>query len=196
MRHQTNPSLLPLPLPPPHTQLRLKNLNLNGNRIGEIPKQIGKCTLMEEFRCSNNFLETLPPTFGNIVALRVLELTNNKLTSLPPEIAKIPTIQEIHCDGNPGLSMVPDDMRGSSDMVIWALKLHRDHQAKVEVKVAHYNELEEETREHEETRLRLKDECSTLEEEVTNLEEARPTGYINLKAKIKRTAARAKCNVS
>jgi len=176
--------------------IRLKTLNISGNRIGEIPKQIGKCTLMEVFKCNDNFLETLPPTFGNIVALRVLELQNNKLNSLPPEIAKIPTIREIHCDGNPNLVMVPDDMRATSDMVIWALRLHRDHQAKVEVKVAHYNELEEETREHEETRLRLKDECSVIEEEVKTLEESRPTGYISFKTKAKQYAARVKCIVS
>mmetsp|Transcript_1334 Transcript_1334/g.2384 ORF Transcript_1334/g.2384 Transcript_1334/m.2384 type:complete len:256 (-) Transcript_1334:1552-2319(-) len=174
--------------------IRLKTINLSGNRIGEIPKEIGNCTLLEEFRLSDNFVQTLPPELGNVVALRILDLKNNKLNFLPPEIAKIPTIQEIHCEGNPDLAMVPDDMRVNSDMVIWALRLHRDHQAKVEVKVAHYNELEEKARDSEEHRLRLKDEMSAILEEVKNLEDERPTSYITLKAKVKRLSAR--CTIS
>ncbi|GMH47022.1 hypothetical protein TrVE_jg9357 [Triparma verrucosa] len=176
--------------------VRLKSINLSQNRIGEIPPDIGNCTLLEEFRCTDNFITTLPPTFGNIVALRILDLKNNKLSFLPPEIAKIPTITEIHCEENDDLSMVPDDMRVDSDMVIWALRLHRDHQAKVEVKVAHYEELEEKARESEETRLRLKDEMSTILEEVKTLEESRPTTYINFKAKTRRLAKKIRCTVS
>lgn len=178
--------------------IRLKHLNLNGNRIGEIPREIGNCTLLEVFQCQNNFIETLPPTFGNIVALRVLELQNNKLSFLPAEIAKIPTIQEIHCDGNPSLTMVPDDMRATSDMVIWALRFHRDHQVRVEEKVANYNVLEEETRELVETNLRLRDKSSNLSEEIKVLEETRPTNYINFKVKAKRMSAqiKSKCTVS
>jgi hypothetical protein len=201
--------------------IRLKTLNLNSNRIGSIPdevsassptrllpvsylvrsssdapptakNQIGNCTLLEEFRCQNNFIETLPPTVGNIIALRIIEMQNNKLTFLPPELGHIPTIQEIHCEGNPGLVMVPDDMRASSDMVIWALRLHRTHQEKVEAKVVMYDQLEAKTRHSEEERLRLKDDRDEVEEEVKQLEEMRPVGYINTKKKVKQLVHRAK----
>ncbi|GMI26097.1 hypothetical protein TeGR_g5107 [Tetraparma gracilis] len=172
--------------------IRLKTLNLNSNRIGSIPDEIGNCTLLEEFRCQNNFIETLPPTVGNIIALRIIEMQNNKLTFLPPELGHIPTIQEIHCEGNPGLVMVPDDMRASSDMVIWALRLHRTHQEKVDAKVVMYDQLEAKTRHSEEERLRLKDDRDEVEEEVKQLEEMRPVGYINTKKKVKQLVHRAK----
>ena len=92
--------------------------------------------------------------------------------------------------------MVPNDMRETSDMVIWALRLHRDHKDKIDAKVNHYYELEEKARESEETRLRLVDEVSTVEVEVRNLEDMRPVRYIAFKAKVKQLAARSKCTVS
>jgi len=125
-------------------------LNLNGNKIDAVPSEMGKCILLEVFQIQNNYIKTLPESFGNVLALRILELQNNKLEFLPPSIARIPTIEEIHCNGNKDLKMVPDDMRTSSDMVIWALKLHRDHESKIGVKVEHYEELEGKARESEE----------------------------------------------
>ena len=91
------------------------------------------------------------------------------------------------------MTMVPDDMRKSSDMVIWALRLHRDHQDKIGVKVEHYDELEEKARESEEQRLRMNDSNSNVMDEIRNLEEIRPIRYIALKAKVKQMKARAKC---
>ena len=168
-------------------------MNLSGNNIEVIPPELGNCILLEVFQIQNNYIKTLPETFGNILALRILELQNNKLEFLPPSIARIPTIEEIHCDGNSGLTMVPDDMRKSSEMVIWALKLHRDHEAKIGEKVEHYEELEEKARESEEARLRLKDKMSAIEDEIKELEESRPAKYIAFKIKVKQLKARSKC---
>ena len=94
--------------------------------------------------------------------------------------------------------MVPDDMRASSDMVIWALKLHRTHQEAVQTKVDHYNELEEKTRESEEARLRLKDDMDEIETDVKNLEDIRPVAYIAFKGRVGKMGARiaSKCVIS
>ena len=178
--------------------IRLKTLVLDNNRISELPQEIGRCTLLEVLSAADNFIETLPSSIGNIVALRIVRLQNNKLKSLPPELARIPTIQEVHCEGNPELEMVPDDMRGSSDMVIWALRLHRTHQEKVQAKVAEYDRLEEGARESEEVRLRLKDERDEVAGDVRELEESRPVAFIALKAKWVKMGAKvgaSKCSV-
>jgi Leucine-rich repeat (LRR) protein len=163
--------------------IRLKYINLSENRISEIPGSIGNCTLLEEMYLGSNYITTMPGSVGNIIALRILNLQDNALESLPHELGRILTIQEIHCGGNPRLTMIPDEMRGTSDLVIWALQLHRDQIDNVEEKTAVYSELEGRCRESEEMRLRLRDETSDLQIEIRDLEDIRPDVYIAMKAK-------------
>ena len=170
--------------------VRLKSLNLAANRICEIPRELGNCTLLEEIYLQNNYIRTMPGTVGTIIALRILDLRNNKLQCLPYELARIPTITEIRCSDNNELTMIPAEMREDSELVIWALKLHRDQIDSVGAKTTIYDGLFDQCRESEEMRLRLRDEVTLLQKDIKELEDTRPARYIALKenglAKVKK----------
>ena len=163
--------------------IRLRNLDLSFNRLDEIPSSIGCCILLEVINFKSNFLVTLPSEMGNIIALRILEVQDNKLEYIPSTIAGIPTLEEIHCSGNDKLEMVPPDMRESSDMVLWSLRLHLSQATSINDKMAIHDKWEGKAREAEENRLRTRDDLEELKGQIQELTEERPWRYIALKGK-------------
>src|SRR5258706_434210 len=62
------------------------SLNLNGNKIAEIPPEIGQLTNLTTLYLYNNALTSLPPEIGQLTNLTTLSLYNNTLTSPPPAV--------------------------------------------------------------------------------------------------------------
>jgi len=163
--------------------IRLRTLDLSFNRLDLIPSSIGCCVLLEVINFKSNFLVTLPSEMGNIIALRILEVQDNKLEYIPSSIAGIPTLEEIHCSGNDKLIMVPSDMRDSSDMVLWSLRLHLSQATSINKKMSIHDKWEGKARESEENRLRSRDDLEELKVQVQELTEERPWRYIAAKGK-------------
>ena len=61
-------------------------LNLSGNRIGELPEQIGDLRALVDLDLGSNSLSALPASIGSLTRLRFLNAMSNQLTALPPGI--------------------------------------------------------------------------------------------------------------
>ena len=164
--------------------LRLRDLNLGFNKLTSVPSSLSKCVLLERLYLNNNNLVSIPSELSEIFALKVLDLRYNQLESLPTSLAKIPTLESVDCAGNPRLQMVPDDMRDSSSMVIWVLRLFSAQEETVGTKERDYRALDKKAMDMLEEELRLKDDLSTIKQSVVELTEARPVRFIALKKKM------------
>lgn len=164
--------------------VRLRDLDVSHNRLTQLPTELTKCLMLESFKCINNQITSVPKELGNLHALTTIELENNNLTEIPVGLSLIPTLKRVSCVGNEGLRTVPDGMRQSSDLVIWCLRLQQNYTEKVASKLLVYENAESHVRCRGERRLRLLESLDRAENEVRELEGARPEKYIKFKIKL------------
>ena len=62
--------------------IHLKELYLYGNKIVQLPVEIGYLVNLETFALNENSLTNLPDTMVNIEKLRLLDLRHNRLTEV------------------------------------------------------------------------------------------------------------------
>lgn len=78
--------------------IHLKKLNLNGNRLSEIPDEIGQLINLEDIDISVNDrggLKILPKTFSKLKKLKKLHLYSNAFTVIPKEIFILDNLEEL-----------------------------------------------------------------------------------------------------
>ena len=73
---------------------------MGGNRIAEIPDELGYLTQMTALNLCDNRIESLPRTLANLRRLQSLSLHNNQLETLPTEIVSLNLI-ELSLRNNP-----------------------------------------------------------------------------------------------
>ncbi|PRP74630.1 hypothetical protein PROFUN_03552 [Planoprotostelium fungivorum] len=78
----------------------LRVLYINGNQIEEIPKEIGKMTLLVKLHLEDNLLKSIPKEIGDLRKLRKLYLNNNQLTGLPDTICALMNLRTLHLHNN------------------------------------------------------------------------------------------------
>ncbi len=83
----------------------LKVLNLRGNKLKELPSEIGKLVNLKTLIVLGNKLKELPSEIGKLLKLEKLFVSNNKLKKLPPEIGKLLLLKELHINDNPLLEL-------------------------------------------------------------------------------------------
>ena len=91
----------------------VKKLCLNNNYLkGEIPKEIGKLTNLQELYLSSNKLEgEIPKEIGKLTNLQWLYLDSNKLEGvLPKEIGKLTNLQRLYLDNNKLEGKIPKEI--------------------------------------------------------------------------------------
>lgn len=79
----------------------LAELILDGNRLVNLPPEIGHLTNLATLSLNRNDLKTLPPEIGNLINLKKLVLSGNSLKALPPEIANLPNLKKLWLSDNP-----------------------------------------------------------------------------------------------
>lgn len=174
--------------------VRLRDLNLGFNKLTSVPASLSKCVLLEKLCLNNNSIASIPEELGDIFALKILDLRFNQLESLPTSLARIPTLEAVDCAGNPRLQMVPDDMRDSSTMVIWVLRLFEEQEAREGKKEEAYRAVDRRAMDFLEEEMRLKDDLATIKQSVADLTEARPVRWIAFKKKVIEKSA-GKCSI-
>jgi len=78
----------------------LKVLGLYGNRLTELPEQIGMLHNLQKLDLSSNLLTELPEAFGNLTSLEWCNLTSNRLVCLPRSIGRLKKLVEIGLGSN------------------------------------------------------------------------------------------------
>lgn len=89
---------------------QIKELNLSGNKLINIPEQIGSLQTLERLYMSHCELINLPNTIGDLINLQELNLGANNLTILPNSIGKLKSLKELNLSYNE-LSVVPESFR-------------------------------------------------------------------------------------
>ena len=67
----------------------LEVLYLGGNKLSELPAEVGHLHCLNSLVLCDNRLESLPPSLINLQRLQSLSLHSNNLSTLPPEIVKL-----------------------------------------------------------------------------------------------------------
>uniref|UniRef100_A0A672M0H5 Leucine rich repeat containing 7 n=1 Tax=Sinocyclocheilus grahami TaxID=75366 RepID=A0A672M0H5_SINGR len=86
---------------------QLERLDLGSNEFSELVRKI--LSLLEEFDCSCNELESLPPTVGYLHSLRTFAADENFLTELPREIGNCKNVTVMSLRSNK-LEFLPDEI--------------------------------------------------------------------------------------
>eukprot|EP00405_Crypthecodinium_cohnii_P012379 CAMPEP_0206428256 /NCGR_PEP_ID=MMETSP0324_2-20121206/5541_1 /ASSEMBLY_ACC=CAM_ASM_000836 /TAXON_ID=2866 /ORGANISM="Crypthecodinium cohnii, Strain Seligo" /LENGTH=899 /DNA_ID=CAMNT_0053893719 /DNA_START=39 /DNA_END=2738 /DNA_ORIENTATION=- len=105
-------SFLQLPL--------LRALWLDGNKLQELPKEIGRCAFLERLHLADNQLTSLPEEVGELRSLKALNVSRNKLSALPSQLGRCTLLESLWLAGNP-LTELPDSFRTLSSLkMLWA----------------------------------------------------------------------------
>ncbi|XP_073810306.1 leucine-rich repeat-containing protein 7 isoform X18 [Danio rerio] len=94
---------------------KLTTLKVDDNQLTSLPNTIGSAhgkfglSLLEEFDCSCNELESLPPTIGYLHSLRTFAADENFLSDLPREIGNCRNVTVMSLRSNK-LEFLPDEI--------------------------------------------------------------------------------------
>lgn len=80
----------------------LKWLVLTDNKIKEIPRSIGNCSLLQKCGLAGNQLTELPNELAKCTNLQLLRISANRLTAIPSWLFELPKLYWIAFAGNPG----------------------------------------------------------------------------------------------
>ena len=75
---------------------------------------------------NENKIIGVPSSLSECGRLEALRLQNNNISGLPHQLATLP-IKEIDVSNNNDLDMVPKQMRGNSEIIMWILKNHHEN---------------------------------------------------------------------
>lgn len=89
---------------------RLEILYLGGNRLKEIPAEMGCLRKLRALNLCNNMIESLPFTLKRLSSLHSLSIHNNKLTTLPIEIVRLKNLESLSLRDNPLVVRFVKDM--------------------------------------------------------------------------------------
>ncbi len=79
---------------------KCRDLFLSGQKIVELPTEIGQLVSLQTFTLAGNELLSLPGELGQLVSLWKLNLRGNELTSLPGELAHLSSLGELDLSYN------------------------------------------------------------------------------------------------
>ncbi|MES2425786.1 MAG: leucine-rich repeat domain-containing protein [Bacteroidota bacterium] len=87
---------------------KLKYLNLRVNKLSTLPKAITGLTLLENFDCSENQLQTVPNEWEYLKNLKTVNFRVNGLTDFPGGLQNNTNVEEIDISSNRALTTIPD----------------------------------------------------------------------------------------
>jgi leucine-rich repeat protein SHOC2 len=87
----------------------LTRLELGGNKLVEVPKEIGQLITLQLLNLDRNNLMFIPAELGNLIALEHLNLDHNNLRSLPAEICHLSALVMLNVNANK-LVGLPDEL--------------------------------------------------------------------------------------
>ncbi|KAL6779674.1 hypothetical protein ACKKBG_A13250 [Auxenochlorella protothecoides x Auxenochlorella symbiontica] len=86
----------------------LEVLNLAGNRLRELPEDVGDLPRLRRLGLKGNRLTCLPPSIGRLRALVELFLTDNALTALPASIGGLESLVKLQASFNELATLPPE----------------------------------------------------------------------------------------
>lgn len=100
----------------------LQELNLSNNRITEIPAEIAVLKNLKVLKISRNKLTSLPHSIGKLTNLKVLVVFSNQLTTFPAEIGNLNRLEIIDAWGNE-IGYLPKEIANLKNLQILDLRV-------------------------------------------------------------------------
>lgn len=82
---------------------------MGGNRLTEVPAEIGQLYYLISLVLCDNQIQSIPPTLIHLRNLQSLSLHNNQISTLPPEIVRL-NLSELSLRNNPLVNKFVQDM--------------------------------------------------------------------------------------
>ena len=80
---------------------KLVHLDVTGMKMGALPEDIDRLSMLQTLVVSNNDLTELPASLANIPTLKRVVARNNQLTSLPEGMENLTELKSVDVKGNP-----------------------------------------------------------------------------------------------
>jgi hypothetical protein len=80
---------------------RLTSLYLGGNKLQEVPPELGRLHKLSALVLCDNLLLSVPPQLARLSRLRSLRLHDNQLQTLPRGLVQLDALKELSLRGNP-----------------------------------------------------------------------------------------------
>lgn len=75
-------------------------LKLDGQRLGQVPQEIGTLSKLEVLVLDSNGLQEVPPDLGRLTELQTLSLNYNKLSDLPTQLGSLSRLRQLGLKAN------------------------------------------------------------------------------------------------
>jgi len=79
----------------------LQRVILSGNELTSLPESIGQLTNLQTLDVMDNQLTLLPEWIGQLTNLQTLDVMDNQLTSLQESVGRLERLEELRLNGNP-----------------------------------------------------------------------------------------------
>lgn len=122
------------------TLSKLQVLVLDGNGLQEVPPDLGRLTELQTLSLKYNKLSDLPTPIGNLGRLRQLGLKANRFQRFPKAIGSLAELRELDLSNN-GMTELPEDLGKLRKLEV--LRLRGNSIAKLPSGFANLRELEE-----------------------------------------------------
>ena len=80
---------------------QLRWLILTGNRVSELPRELGRCARLQKLMLAGNHLQALPEAMADCAALELLRIAANRFEALPDWLFELPRLSWLAYAGNP-----------------------------------------------------------------------------------------------
>jgi hypothetical protein len=100
----------------------LKWLILTGNKLSQLPADMGRLKKLRKVMLSNNQLESLPASMAECEDIELLRLANNNFLALPSFVTSLPKLAFLAVAGNPAIQQ-PSSWGKGSEIDITSLAL-------------------------------------------------------------------------
>jgi tRNA A-37 threonylcarbamoyl transferase component Bud32 len=91
---------------PEALQPQMRWLILTDNCLEELPKEIGRCSILQKLMLAGNQIHTIPEEISNCTKLELVRLASNQLAEPPMALLNLPNLTWVALSDNPFLAEV------------------------------------------------------------------------------------------
>ena len=164
--------------------IRLRSFNVSCNRLSSLPSQLSRCILLNDIVANQNRLESLPESLTDLIAISMIDVRHNQLNTIPLGLCRVPTLKGLLCEGNNDLSVAPENMRGSTDLLFHCLEFQQKLKEVTTAKSNQRDALQSQADEIHDEMNNTSARISKLEEDIAVLIHERPEEYIRWKERV------------
>ena len=112
---------------PDALQPQLRWLILTDNELTTIPREIGRCTILQKLMLAGNQIQHIPDEISNCIKLELVRLASNQLQEPPTVLLQLPNLAWVALSDNPFLAHINNNTGESTTTLLSVLDDINDH---------------------------------------------------------------------